>query len=108
MTERTALAWRWVSEDARRRFRGRARAMGVFQPFPQETRRRYREQVLAAIEELTRFPEAAPVTADRAYRVKTIASAGTAQGDVILYSYSPGMVVIHGVFPYVPTKFFGS
>jgi hypothetical protein len=82
--------------------------MAAFQPFPLETRRRYREHVLAAIEELARYPEAAPLTADKAYRVKTIASTGTAQGDVILYSYSSAGVMIHGVFPYLPPKFFGS
>ena len=108
MTERTALSWRWASEIVRQQFHARARAMGAFQPFPQDTRRRYREHVLAAIEELVRFPEAAPLTADKSFRVKTIASIGTAQGDIILYSYSSGGVVIHGVFPYLPPKFFGS
>ncbi len=105
MTERAALPWRWASEHSRRRFRSRARAMGTFQPFPMETRRRYRDHVFAAIEEIARYPEAAPLTEDKAFRVKTIASTGTAQGDVILYQHSSGVVVIFGVFAALPAGF---
>jgi hypothetical protein len=61
---------------------------------------------LAAIEEIASFPEAAALTGVKDFHAKTVTSPGTAQGEVIVYTYASGEVAVFGVFGYLPAGFF--